>query len=33
LMRGEFRLAAEFHALRLGVGTATRRALGDATAF
>jgi pimeloyl-ACP methyl ester carboxylesterase len=32
-MRGEFRLAAEPHALGLCVGTAARAALGDASAF
>jgi hypothetical protein len=33
LMRGEFRLAAESHALRLRAGTAARGAFGDAAAF
>ena len=33
LVRGEGRLAAEFDALRLGVGPAARRAFEDAPAF
>ena len=33
LMRGEFRLASEFHALRLRVGAASCCAFGDAAAF
>ena len=33
LVRGERRLAAEFHAVRLGVGPAARRALQNAAAL